>query len=88
MFAQDVDRINPQSAADYDQTVNGMRWQGRSETEAEHMAATSTKGKIQVQATLSAVKEISGWTFYGCIISMLFVLIYPYKKRELSAWRE
>lgn len=88
MFAQDVDRINPQSAADYDQTVNGMRWQGRSETEAEHMAATSTKGKIQVQATLSAVKEMSGWTFYGCIISMLFVLIYPYKKRELSAWRE
>ena len=42
------------------------------------MAAISAKGKVQVQATLSAVKEMSGWTFYGCMISMLFVLVYPY----------
>lgn len=86
MFAQDVDRTDTQTASSYDQTP-GMRWQGRSETEAENMAAMSAKGKVQVQATLSAVKEMSGWTFYGCIISMLFVLIYPYKKK-LSAWRD
>ena len=49
------------------------------------MAAISAKGKVQVQATLSAVKEMSGWTFYGCMISMLFVLVYPYRKRKLSA---
>ena len=84
-FAQDADRTNLQAAASYDQTVNGMRYQGRSETEAENMAAISTKGKIQVQATLSAVKEMSGWTFYGCMASMLFVLVYPYRKRKLSA---
>ena len=84
-FAQDADRTNLQTAASYDQTVNGMRYQGRSETEAETMAALSTKGKIQVQATLSAVKEMSGWTFYGCMASMLFVLVYPYRKRKLSA---
>lgn len=84
-FAQDTDRTNLQTAASYDQTVNGMRYQGRSETEAENMAAISTKGKIQVQATLSAVKEMSGWTFYGCMASMLFVLVYPYRKRKLSA---
>lgn len=88
MFAQDVDRTDTQTASSYDQTLQGMRWQGRSETEAENMAAMSAKGKVQVQATLSAVKEMSGWTFYGCIISMLFVLIYPYKKRKLSAWRD
>ena len=84
-FAQDTDRTHLQAAASYDQTVNGMRYQGRSETEAENMAAISTKGKIQVQATLSAVKEMSGWTFYGCMASMLFVLVYPYRKRKLSA---
>ena len=88
MFAQDFDRTDTQSAAAYDQTAQGMRWQGRSETEAENMAAMSAKGKVQVQATLSAVKEMSGWTFYGCMLSMLFVLIYPYKKRKLSAWRD
>ena len=84
-FAHDVDRVVAQNAASYDQTVRGMRYQGKSETEAENMAAISTKGKVQVQATLSAVKEMSGWTFYGCMISMLFVLVYPYRKRKLSA---
>ena len=84
-FAHDVDRVDAQNAASYDQTVRGMRYQGKSETEAENMAAISAKGKVQVQATLSAVKEMSGWTFYGCMISMLFVLVYPYRKRKLSA---
>lgn len=84
-FAHDVDRVETQTAASYDQTVRGMRYQGKSETEAENMAAMSVKGKIQVQATLSAVKEMSGWTFYGCMLSMLFVLVYPYRKRKLSA---
>ena len=86
MFAQDVDRVDTQSASAYDQTAYGMRLQGRSQAEAETMAAMSAKGKVQVQATLSAVKEMAGWTFYGCMASMLFVLIYPYKKRKLSAW--
>ena len=76
-FAHDADRVDPQNAASYDQTVRGMIYQGKSETEAENMAAISAKGKVQVQATLSAVKEMSGWTFYGCMISMLFVLVYP-----------
>lgn len=87
MFAQDVDRVDTQSAAAYDQTAYGMRLQGRSAAEAETVAAMSAKGNVQVQATLSAVKEMAGWTFYGCMASMLFVLIYPYKKRKLSAWR-
>ena len=86
MFAQDVDRVDTQSASAYDQTAYGMCLQGRSQAEAETMAAMSAKGKVQVQATLSAVKEMAGWTFYGCMASMLFVLIYPYKKRKLSAW--
>ena len=86
MFAQDVDRVDTQSAAAYDQTAYGMCLQGRSAAEAETVAAMSAKGKVQVQATLSAVKEMAGWTFYGCMASMLFVLIYPYKKRKLSAW--
>lgn len=84
-YAHDSDRVSQQTAASYDQTLKGMRYQGKSESEAENMAAMSTKGKVQVQATLSTVKEMSGWTFYGCMLSMLFVLIYPYRKRKLSA---
>lgn len=82
-YAQNVDRMNPDAEASYTQTARGMRYQGKSETEAEQMASISTKGRIQVQATLSAVKEMSGWTFYGCLAAMLFVLAYPYRKRKL-----
>lgn len=81
-YAQNVDRMNPDAEASYTQTARGMRYQGKSETEAEQMASISTKGRIQAQATLSAVKEMSGWTFYGCLAAMLFVLAYPYRKRS------
>ena len=60
-----------------------MKYQGKSETEARNMAATSTKGRIQVQATLSALKEMAGWTIYGGLICMIFVLVVPYPKRKL-----
>lgn len=82
-YAQNVDRMNPEAEASYTQTARGMRYQGKSETEAEQMASISTKGRIQAQATLSAVKKMSGWTFYGCLAAMLFVLAYPYRKRKL-----
>lgn len=82
-YAQNVDRMNPDAEASYTQTARGMRYQGKSETEAEQMASISTKGRIQAQATLSAVKEMSGWTFYGCLAATLFVLAYPYRKRKL-----
>ena len=61
-----------------------MKMQGKSETEAEQMAATSMKGKVQVQATLTAVKEMAGWTFYGCIVCAGFILLVPWSKRKLS----
>ncbi len=51
-FAQDYDRTSMETAKTYDQTVRGMQYQGKSVTEAQNMAAMSTKGKVQVQATL------------------------------------
>lgn len=82
-YAQNVDLMNPEASASYMQTVRGMQYQGKSETEARQMAAISTKGRVQVQAMLSAVKEMAGWTFYACMACMLFVLFVPYPKRKL-----
>ena len=60
-----------------------MQYQGKSRTEAINMATMSTKGRIQVQATLSAVKEMAGWTLYACLICTIFALVVPYTKRKL-----
>lgn len=42
------------------------------------------KGKVQVQATLSAIKEMSGWTIYACLILAGLMLVVPWPKRDIS----
>lgn len=82
-YAHNVDLVNPDAAASYRQTQTGMQMQGKDLKDAESMATLSVKGRIQVQATLSAVKEMAGWTFYGCLASAIFILSIPYRKRKL-----
>lgn len=82
-YAQNVDLVNLEASSSYSNTVQGMQYQGKSETEAHNMAAMSVKGRIQVQTTLSAVKEMAGWTIYAGVICMIFVLVVPYPKRKL-----
>lgn len=83
-YAHDYDRTDAATAMTYDQTARGMQYQGKSETEAQHMAAISAKSKVQVQATISAIKEISGWTIYACIIFAGLMLVVPWPKRDIS----
>ena len=83
-FSQDFDRMESKTVADYQRTVQGMMYQGKSETEAQQMAAMSLKGKVQVQATLTAIKEMAGWTFYGCLICAGVVLLVPWRKKHLE----
>ena len=83
-FAQDYDRTNIETAKTYDQTVRGMQYQGKSVTEAQNMAAMSTKGKVQVQATLVSIKEMAGWTFYGCLLCAGLMLVLPWRKRNIG----
>ena len=82
-YAQNVDMLHPEASSSFIQTMKGMQYQGKSRTESINMAAISTKGRIQVQATLSAVKEMAGWTLYACLICMIFAVVIPYPKRKL-----
>lgn len=81
-LSQDVDRMNPEVAATYDGTRMGMMMQGKSYEQAEQMAAISTKGRVQVQATLVALKEITGWTIFAGIGCTLLALFFPYEERK------
>ena len=49
-YAHNVDAMNHDAATSYQQTLRGMQYQDKSATEAEHMAAISTKGRVQAQA--------------------------------------
>ena len=80
-FAQDVDETST-AAQNFKRTQMGLMYQGKSYDEATQMASLSTKGQVQIQATLVALKEISGWTIWGGVSCILFVLLYPY-----NGWR-
>ncbi len=80
-YAQDMDQSNSVAAASFQRTQMGMMMQGKSYTEATQMASLSSKSSVQLQATLVALKEISGWTIYGGIAIILFALIFPYDGR-------
>lgn len=82
-YAQDIDLLHPDASASFMSTVRGMSYQGKSKAEAVNMAAMSVKGRVQVQATLVAVKEMAGWTLYACLACAIFVLVVPYSKRKL-----
>ena len=82
-YAQDIDLLHPDASASFMSTVRGMSYQGKSKAEAVNMAAMSVKGRVQIQATLAAVKEMAGWTLYACLACAIFVLVVPYSKRKL-----
>ena len=83
-FAQNVDDISVEASQNYKRTYMGMMYQGKSEQEAQNMAAMSTKGQIQKQAMLMAVKDLAGWTVWGCIAATILTLVIPYRKRDIS----
>ena len=86
-YSHDYNRTETSTDATYKQTIRGMKAQGRSDAEAETMAAMSLKGNVQVQATLSAVKEMAGWTFYACFACAGIVIAVPWTKRRLDTIR-
>lgn len=83
-YAANVDRMHTEASTTYERTAMGMRYQGKNETEAQQMAAISTKGRIQVQASLSAVKEMAGWTIYACLGVIIFLIFVPLPKRKIE----
>lgn len=87
-YAQDIDLLHPDASASFMSTVRGMSYQGKSKAEAVNMAAMSVKGRVQIQATLVAVKEMAGWTLYACLACAIFVLVVPYSKRKLVSYSQ
>lgn len=82
-FAQELDPSNSVAASSFQRTQMGMMMQGKSYGEATQMASLSTKGSLQLQATLVALKEITCWTIWGGIAVIVLALIFPYGYR----WR-
>lgn len=82
-YAHDVDDSNLSAVSDYKRTALGMYMQGKTETEGRQMATMQAKGKVTVQATLSAIKEIAGWTVWACLGIAILILIVRWPKKKI-----
>lgn len=83
-LAQDVDAVSPLSVAARAQAVAVARAGGRGTFEAEQFAATAMKGRITVQATIVAMKEITGNTVILILVATAIACILPYHRHETT----
>lgn len=83
-LSTDMDALNPETNASYEASLQKATMQGKSREEAMTIAATSIKGRIQVQATLASLKEVCGWTIFFIIGCTCLVLMLPYPKESVE----
>ena len=81
-LAQDICQDNPQAAAPFLQTAHLSQMQGHDDLEASRLASTRLKGQLTLQATLVAMKDITGSTIWICLGSTLLALLIPYYRNE------
>lgn len=81
-FAQDVRDDEPAASQQYT-LLSGMgRLQGKDTLETARLASTAMRGQVTLQATLVAMKDITGSTIWICMGSAALVLLLPYYKQE------
>lgn len=81
-LAQDVRSDSPQFAARFMQASRLGKQQGKDEVEASRLASVLMKGQVSLQATLVAMKDITGSTIWICLGSTFAVLLMPYHRKE------
>lgn len=83
-LSQTVDSTNPLASAAFMQTRCMGLAGGKGTMEAGQLAATSLKGRITVQATIVAMKDITGETIWLLFGTTIIVLLLPYHKGETT----
>ena len=83
-LAQNVDSENLMAASTFTQTKRTAQASGKSGIEAEQLATSSIKAIIAKQATLVAMKDITGNTVLLLTSAAILVLFLPYRKGETT----
>ncbi|MDO4181963.1 MAG: MFS transporter [Bacteroidales bacterium] len=81
---QTVDSESRLAAASFMQTKRAGQAVGKSTTEAEQLAVTSLKGRIAMQSTIVAMKDITGQTVLLLLGAAGLSFLFPYHKRETT----
>lgn len=83
-LAQNVDKENPIVNLTDKQAVALAKINGNGVYEASKFSATVLSGKVMKQATLVAMKDITGKTTCMILVAIMVVYVLPYRKNETT----
>lgn len=83
-LVQTVDSENTLAATAFMQTKRMGLAGGKGTAEAEQLATASLKGRIAMQSTLVAMKDITGQTVWLSLGAAGFVFLLPYHRKETT----
>lgn len=83
-LAQTVDSENAIASNAFRQAQHMAQATGKSTTEATQFAATTLKGRLAVQATIVAMKDVTGQTVLLLLGATVLTLLLPYCRGETT----
>ena len=84
VLAENITASHPVPVATYVQNMNIAKASGKSSFESEQFASLAMKGEVTIQATIVAMKEITGNTVAMILIVTGITFLLPYHKNETT----
>lgn len=84
VLAENITASHPLSAGAHIRNMNIANAAGKGTFESEQFASLAMKGKVTVQATIVAMKEITGNTVILILIAAGITFLLPYNKNETT----
>lgn len=83
-LSQDLTPESSAASSFYSANVNVARFSGKDNFTSERMATTVLKGRLAHQATIVAMKDITGSTVVLLLLTSAIVFVLPYHKNETT----
>lgn len=84
VLSEEIVASNPSAAKTYTQNATIAKATGKGSFESERFSSIVMKGKVTVQATIVAMKEITGDTIILILIATGVTIFLPYYKNETT----
>ncbi len=83
-LSENIDPTNPLAAETYARNILVGRSTGKGSYEAQQFSTLAMKGKVTVQATIVAMKEITGNTVIMILVTAVIAFLLPYHREETT----
>lgn len=83
-LSENIDPTNPLASETYARNMLVGRSTGKGSYEAQQFSTLAMKGRVTVQATIVAIKEITGNTVIMILVTAVIAFLLPYHREETT----